>query len=290
LALNYSYTNDAGFAKFGTVNIAYVATVPQYLYVANASGTTVSSCEINLDGTLQPCVAKSGFFAPQGIAIAGGEVYVANSGNNSLSECALGTGGALGTCTTTGSAPSAPAVVVVNAADTSAYINQSTGLSVCPITGGAVGVCSLASASVSPLVGIALSADGTQAYSVNTGTPSVIDVCTVANTGLFTTCAATGSNAPQPSAVLGIANGNVYVASTTGALYVCPVNVGGVLGACAQTAVGTNPNALVFNGNTAYLSNGSAILICPVNVDGSFGTCAPSSDPTFDGTAGLAIH
>jgi hypothetical protein len=291
LALNYTYTNDALIAKTGTVNIAYLATVPQYLYVANASGTTVSSCEINLDGTLQPCVTASGFFAPQGIAIAGGEVYVANSGNNSLSECALGTGGALGTCTTTGSAPISPAVVVVNAADTFAYINQSAGLSVCPIAGGAVGVCGAASATVNPLVGLALSADGTHAYSVNTGTPNVIDVCTVTNTGVFTTCAATGSSASQPTAVLGIANGYVYAANSAGALSVCPINGDYTLGTCTQTASASTANALAFNGSTAYLSNGSGTLsICPVNVDGSFGTCTPSSDPTFDGTAGLAIH
>jgi hypothetical protein len=289
LAIHYSYTNDAGFPETGTVSIPYVATVPQYLYVANESGTTVSSCEINLDGTLQACVATSGFFAPQGIAIAGGEVYVANSGNNSLSECALGTGGALGTCTTTGSAPSAPAYVAVNGADTFAYVNQGGGLSACPITTGSVGVCSAAGGSA--LAGVALSADGTHAYSVSTGTPNVIDVCTVANTGLFTNCAATGSNAPQPTAVLGIGNGNVYVASTAAAVYVCPINVDATLAACAQTSVPSIPTALAFNGSMAYLSNGStSISICPVNVDGSFGTCATFSDPTFDGTAGLAIH
>jgi hypothetical protein len=127
---------------------------------------------------------------------------------------------------------------------------------------------------------------------VNTGTPNVIDVCTVSGTGTLTNCTATGSNAPQPSAVLGLANGYVYAASTGGGLYACPVNVDSTLGACVQTATGSNPNALAFNGTTAYLSNDSAsVSLCPVSmVDGSFGTCTVLSDPTFDGTSGLAIH
>jgi hypothetical protein len=292
LTLGYSYTNDAGIAKTGTVSIAYVATVPQYLYVANSANNTLSSCAINLDGTLQACtVAASGFVAPQGVAIAGGEIYVANTGSNTLSACPLGAGGTLATCTLAGSAPSAPAFVAVSSTGTIAYVNQSTGLSACAITGSVVSNCNAASATVSPLDGIALSADGMHAYSVNTGTPSVIDVCTVNNSGVFSTCAATGINAVQPVSVLGITGGNVYVASGGNALSVCPVNADATLGSCLQTATGANPGALAFNGNTAYLSNGSAsVSICPVNADGSFGVCSAFNDPTFSGAAGLAIH
>jgi hypothetical protein len=294
LTLSYTYKNDAGSPDTGTVSIAYVSTVPPYLYVANASGT-ISSCVINTDGSLLPCVvAGSGFAVPQGIAIAGGELYVANSGSNALSECALGIGGILGDCAVTGSAPSGPAFVAVNPAGTTAYINQSTGLSACAIApgGGAVGPCIAASASINPLVGIALSPDGTHAYSVSTGTPNVIEVCTVANTGALTNCAATGSNAPQPSAVLGLANGKVYVADT-GAIDLCPINVAdATLGACIPTATGANTVALAFNGSMAYLTNagGAGVSICQVFGDGSLDACTPFSDPTFSGPSGLAIH
>jgi hypothetical protein len=292
LSLGYSYTNDSGVAKTGTVSVAYVATPQPYLYVANAGGTSVSSCAVNMDGTLQPCAAAAtGFAAPQGIAIAGGVAYVANSGNQTLSACALGTGGVFGSCTLTGNAPNAPAYAAVNPTDTVLYLNQASGLGACPITSGTVGACVAASSTVTPLVGIALSADGMHAYSVNTGTPSSIQVCTVGSNGVFSSCATTASNAPQPSAVLALANGNVYVASSGGALYVCPVNADATLGACMLTAVGTNPNALAFSGSTAYLSSGAAnISACPVNADGSFGTCTPFSDATFNGTWGLALQ
>jgi hypothetical protein len=291
LTIRYSYTNDALVAgQTGTVSIAYVATVPPYLYVANGGGTTVSSCAINTDGTLQPCgVAASGFVQPQGIVIGDNSMYVA--GNNALAVCALGTGGILGTCVANGNAPQTPAYVAVNSADTLLYLNGTPSLDECPIVAGMVGACNAASATVTPLVGIALSADGTHAYSVNTGAPSVIDVCTVTNTGVFGICAPTGSTASQPTAVLGIANGNVYVADSSGALNACPINADATLGACVQTAVASNPTSVAFNGRTAYLGNGStSISICPVNADGTFGACTVVSDPTFNGTSGLAIH
>jgi hypothetical protein len=50
----------------------------------------------------------------------------------------------------------------------------------------------------------------------------------------------------------------------------------------------TNDNVI---GSTAYVStHATTVLACPVNADGTFGGCTTLSDPTFNGTAGMVVR
>ena len=304
LNLAFNYTNDAGFAETtGMVSINYSSYTP-YLYVANGASNTLSACPLNIDNSLADCgITGSGFIAPSGIVLDGNRLYVSNdstSPGNLVSVCALDTAGTLSGCAAAGGGPfSAPTSIAVNPAASFAYVDQNGSLSVCAINGvtGMLSGC-VSTAGVAPLTGIALSADGTHAYAVNNS--STLDICQASTTtGALSGCGAAAAALTQAVAVLAApttasngasnADGNVYISTSTGPLYVCPIASNGALAGCQLTATGTGTSAVAvaFSGNTAYVSTASASLqMCPVNSDGTFGACTTVSDPTFQGTAG----
>jgi hypothetical protein len=301
LTLAFSYANDSGFLKTGTVSIPYSAMTP-YLTVANGNSSTLSSCAVNFDDSLAACnAAGSGFDMPYGIALMGNNAYVTNTQGNSVFRCTLDAGGALSNCAASGGSFSAPTYIAGNPAGTFAYIYQSTGLTVCAIAAsdGSLSACVPASSGFDPVNGVVISADGAHAYGIHTvttpGSPptqtSIIDVCTIATDGTLTNCLGQVANTPLATATLAIRNNDLYVSTTSGSLYLCPINANSMVTSCQTTAVGTNATGLAFTGTTAYLSTGSTTLLsCPVNADGTFGSCTTVSDPTFDGTAGMAIR
>jgi hypothetical protein len=159
--------------------------------------------------------------------------------------------------------------------------------------------CVPASSAFDPLNGIVLSADGSHVYGIHTitipGSPpiqtSVIDVCTIATDGTLSGCAASAANTPQAVATLAIRNDDLYVSTSAGSLYVCPINGDSTVNSCQTTASGTLVNGLAFMDTTAYVSsNAATLLACPMNPDGTFGSCTAVNDPTFNGTAGLAVR
>jgi|GEM_PF-1213735 len=291
LSLGFGYRNDAGFMKTGTVSIAYNAITP-YLYVANENSTDLSTCALNADNSVAPCsTAGFGFAAPDGIALNGSYAYVTNNLGNTVSRCTLDTGGTLSICAATGGTFAAPTSIAINPSGTFAYVEQNTGLSVCQIAAsdGSLSGCTAAGTPFAPLIGIALSADGTHAYSVHGS--STIDVCSVAVDGSLANCTTTGGNAAQAVAALANQNNHLYVSTSVGSLYVCPLNPDSTVGSCQSTAMGTNATGLAFIGSTVYVStNATTVSACPVNADGTFGGCTTLNDPTFNGTAGVVVR
>jgi hypothetical protein len=308
LSLAFSYLNDSGYPGTGSTSIAYTASVPTYLYVADAGGNAVSSCPINVDNSLAACVATgAGFTTPNGVAVGGTYGYVTNTSVGSVSVCTLGTGGTLSACSTANGTFSTPTSATVNPTATFAYVGQGTptSLVVCPISSvdGTLSACVQASASTGPTSGLALSADGNHAYSVvsaTAGSPPVmgytINVCDVAAAdGTLTNCAATGTNMPAAATALAIEDGNLYAMISTGALFVCPVNADASLGACVQTAVGLNAVGIAASGGNAYLSTGlsagaNSLFVCPIATGGLLGACQAFSDPTLNGATGLSVR
>lgn len=296
LNLQFAYTNDAGMAASGTVAISYTAITP-YLYVANNGTNTVSSCPLNVDNSLGICATTgTGFTTPYGIGFDGIYAYVTSdvgSTGSLVSQCTLGASGTLGTCTTTGGSGFTSATsLAVNAAGTYAYVGQSAGLDVCAVNSntGSLSGCVITGSTDAPLTGIALSADGTHAYAVHAAT--ILDVCTLqVSSGIIVTCAASSVTVSQAVATLAVQNSNLYVSTSGGALYVCPLASDGSIASCQTTGVGSNAVGIAFLGATAYVSTNSAgVMVCPVNADGTLGSCTTDNDATFSGTAGLVIH
>jgi hypothetical protein len=295
LNLQFTYTNDAGIAGSGTAAISYTSITP-YLYVTNNGTSTVSACPLNVDNSLGICATTgSGFTTPYGIGFDGIYAYVSNdvgSMGSLVSQCTLGASGTLGACAPTGGSGFTSATsLAVNAAGTYAYVDQSTGLDVCAVnsSSGAVSACVITGGGYAPLTGIAPSADGTHAYAVHAA--NILDVCTLAGNGTILSCAASPATVTQAVAVLAVQNGNLYVSTSGGALYVCPVAADGGVASCQTTGASSNALGIAFLGSTAYVSTNSAsVLVCPVNADGTLGSCFTDSDATFNGTSGLVIH
>ncbi|HWJ35400.1 MAG TPA: hypothetical protein VNR70_09035 [Steroidobacteraceae bacterium] len=301
LTLGFTYANDSGYVKTATVSVAYNAVTP-YLYVVNANSNALSYCALNVDNSVSTCnTTGSGFDLPDGIALNGSYAYVTNTLGNSVFRCTLDAGGALSDCATAGVTLAAPTDIAINGNGTFAYVHQSTGLSVCAIAAsdGSLSGCVPAGSGFDPLNGIELSADGTHAYAVHTttnpGSPptqtSVIDVCAIAPNGTLTSCSASAANTPLAVAAVALQNGALYVSTSAGSLYLCPINPDSSVGSCQTTATATNANGLAFMGTTAFVSSNSTTLsTCPVNADGTFGSCMPLNDPTFNGTAGMVVR
>jgi hypothetical protein len=292
LSLGFSYANDSGFSRTGTVSITYTAITP-YLYVANGNSNALSSCAVHVDDSLAACNATvSGLDLPAGIALSGSYAYITNTLGNSVSRCTLDAGGAVANCAATGGAFVSPTNIAASPTGAFAYIYQGTGLTVCATapSDGSLSGCTAASAPFDPLYGIALSADGTHAYGVH-GPTNAIDVCSVAINGTLTNCTDMAASTPQAVATLAIRNNDLYVSTSAGSLYMCPININSTISSCQTTAVGTNATGLAFIDTTAYVStNSTTVLACPVNADGTLGACATLNDPTFSGTAGLVVR
>ncbi len=300
LTLGYSYLNDAGYPSTGSVSIAYSAFTP-YLYVADATSTTLSACPLSISDAVLACTtASNGFNAPSDIALYANFAYVTNTLGNTVSRCTLGTGGVLSNCATAGTF-AAPTTVATNPAAPFLYVQQSSGLTVCGISAnGTLNTCTTTAAAFAPLDGIALSTDGTHAYSVqsivNTMIPAdstdFLEVCNVSATdGTLSGCAPSVASTPLAVAALAVHNNDLYLSTSTGALYVCPIGAAGAIASCQTTAAGSNATGISFEDSTAFLSTGSTTLqSCPVNADGTLGSCTTISDPTFTGTAGMAVR
>jgi len=297
VTLGYSYTSNSGTAKTGSATISYTATIP-VLYVVEANANLVSYCPINNDGTLAACsTTGTGLSGPAEIALSGAYAYIANSSGNSVSECTLKANGSMSNCATTGGAFSGPLFVALNPASTEAYVYESsTGLSdVCAVSAanGSLASCAGTGPALGMFLGFAFSPSGAYAYGAYASpTTNGIAVCNVAANGTLSACTDTGTNTSNALATVAYYGGNLYTLTSDSptAIDVCPVNANGTLGSCQVTASSSGASGLTFNGSWAYVSTGAGtVLQCPVQSDGTFGVCATLTDPTFDGTTGLAV-
>ncbi len=298
LTLDFSYDNDSDIPGTGSVTLTYSAVTP-YLFVANTTGNSISSCPINFDDSVQGCTVAATSSSPEGIALHGSYAYIAGSVLNAVSRCTVAAGSLSG-CAATGGAMVLPSGIALSPSGNFAYVDALASLLVCAVSpgDGSLSGC-MPTGGLLNEFGIALSADGTHAYDVNVVTVGVaplaisiptVELCSIAANGSVVGCTATGSNAAAAKAVLGIRNNILYLSTTTGGLYSCPVNADATLGSCQSSVPGAAIAGLAFSGNTAYLSTGSAVLACAIDADGTVSGCTTVTDPTFSGTAGLAVR
>jgi hypothetical protein len=139
---------------------------------------------------------------------------------------------------------------------------------------------------------IIFSPDGALAYGAYTNSADGthgIDVCSVAPDGTLSNCVTTGANTGNSALVEKISSNHLYAFNATGGLDVCPINSDGSLGTCQNTAVTEHPLGLELTSRFAYLTTGgSTIRRCTLNADGTMGACVDLTDPSFNGTRGIA--
>ena len=278
LSLTYSYTDDSGSPKTGSVSIGYLATIP-HLYITDASGS-VHVCVINGNGSLSGCATTGGSFnEPLGIAFYASDfAYVADYGANQVRLCIVGDDGSLSACAAQGSNFQSPFQLAING-NTLYATNGSGGVTTCAIAGnGTLSGCSEAAGGAA---GIAVSS--TYAY-LGVAT-SEIDVCAIGVTGTISgTCTPygapplTGFDAGfSGSDGITLSGNYAYIASlesTAGAVNVCAINPDGSLSGCTPSPVGTKPVDIAVNGSQAYVDDQDGnIYLCNIVAAGALTGC-----------------
>jgi hypothetical protein len=286
LSLTYSYADDSGTAKTGSVGIPYSAVLP-HLYVTQLGGP-LYYCTLNVDGTLAGCAATgNGFSAPTGIAFnANNFAYVTDYYNSAVYVCNVLANAGLSACASTGSNFQNPWQLAING--NTLYATSTTGgVTTCAINvDGTLSTC--VESAGSGVSGIAVSSS----YAYLGVAATSIDVCAVGATGSLSGCTATGSGFVGADGI-SLAGGYAYVANQgNGTVNVCTIDSDGTLSGCVPSTVGGQPSDVVITGSQAYVDDALGnIDLCTVGTGGALTNCAASNGgTTFDFGIQIAIH
>jgi hypothetical protein len=287
LSLNYSYNDDSGTAKSGSVSIPYTAMSPPHLYVAQLGGS-LSYCVLNADGTLSSCAATgNGFTAPSGIVFNGSNAYVADDNTiNAVYLCNVGLDGTLSGCVPTGNNFQTPWQLAING-KTLYATNIAGGVTTCGINAdGTLSGCT--GSPGSGTAGIATSSG----YAYIGAAASTVNVCAIGVSGILSGCIGTGGGFAGLDGIT-LSGSYAYIANQNGGtVSVCSINGDGTLSGCAASPVGSQPTDVVIKGGQAYVNdwNGN-IYLCAVGAGGALTNCAFSNGGTsFNLGVQIAIH
>jgi hypothetical protein len=305
LTLSYSYDNDEGNAKTGTLNVPYLAIGP-HLYVTNL-WTQLDECNIGAGSVLSTCArtpTSGGPQYPAGIAFNGSTAYVTDFDNAAIDVCAVNTDGSLSNCSAYSNFPAnwQPwALTVATATNGNTYLYATDENSLygsvqqCLLAfDGSISSCSQTASGVVWSDGLAIG--GGHAYIAALSGSYVVDVCNYNSDGTISGCTSTGGGFNFPTGVA-IDNGYVYVVNQHGNnVSVCTVGTNGVLSSCSASALpgGTyDPNWAVFLGSQAYVDdNAGNLWLCSVDAgSGALTSCTQGNGGnSFSTSQQLAIH
>jgi hypothetical protein len=303
LTLAYSYADDSGTARTGSISIPYRA--EQRLYTLKAfpslgmapDHTSVYSCSINSDGSVSNCAAQTDDVGTAGtIRFNNGYAYIALVNDNAVWVCPVN---AVGSLLPSGCASEIglglPGGAVGGASGVAFTENRAYIVSralnsaiVCSVSGsdGSLSICTDAGGTFTAPTAIAIS--GSHAYVAGgTSNTSTVSVCTIDVFGDLTGCASTGSGFANPADIV-ITGNHAYVTnSASDSVSLCTVTSDGGLSGCVTMAGGFSaPYGVAVVGSFAYVANATTGLVslCKVGPDGTFGACANTPAP---GNAGL---
>jgi len=294
LSLNYSYFDDSGTAKTGTVSIPYTARSPPHLYVGQLGNSSLYYCVLNVDGTLASCAATGGsvFGAPTGIVFNGNNfAYVADWNKHAVYLCSVGLDGSLSGCASTGSGFSAPWQLAINGTTLYATNADPTGgVTTCSINGdGSLSACieSLGS-------GTSGIAAGSSYVYIGAGV-NTVDVCAIGVSGSLYGCAPTGTGFSGVDGI-SLSGSYAYIANQgNGTTSVCSIDTDGSLSGCVASITGVSPTDVVIKGNQAYVNDAIApsgnIYLCSVGPVGVLTGCMIYNGGTsFNYGVQIAVH
>jgi hypothetical protein len=315
VVLGYSYTDDSGTAKTGTVSIAY-ASISGFLYVTDTLSHVVRCAVSGADGSLSACSnVAGGFSAPTGIAFAGNFAYVTPGvASSDVDVCPVNADGSFGTCSRAQSFGTPNALAVSGGHLYVADANGPGNIYSCAINSadGSLSACiTNPVGNVNTLDGIAVTATTAFAVDVNGGNLSTcavspadghLSACTQATLNGTTPA---GGNTPNSSPrSVSVYGGNVYAGTKAGIL-ILPIAANGTVTAnypCSLTvgtsctddtaSVQTPVVGSTFNNGYAYVSGyggGGGVGICTLEASGILDNCITSS--SLNGYyGGMAVH
>ncbi len=297
LSLTYSYNDDSGTVKSGSVGISYTAMAPPHLYVAQLTQVAPPArpagalyyCLLNTDGTVSTC-AQTGdtFSAPTGIAFNGRNfAYVADDNTSyAVYLCNVGLDGTLSGCTRTGNNFQTPWQLAINGGTLYAT-NVTGGVTACTIN---------ADGTLSPCTESA--GTGTSGIAVSSGFAYIgplVDTVSVCAIGVSGTVSGVCSSNSGFLGVDGItlSGGYAYIANENGgSVSVCPINANGSLSSsCATYSIGVTPTDVAIKGSQAYVNDAYGnIYLCVIGAGGALTSCAPSGGTGFNSSIQIAVH
>jgi hypothetical protein len=295
VSLTFGYTDNAGTAKTGSVNIAFSARV-QHVYVVDGHG--ISLCGAAVDKTLTGCAATGGLSGANGLAFSGNFAYVANY--SGVQVCAVAADGTLSGCTGTGSGFNGPYHVAVHQGY--AYVtnvNFPPMVTYCAINAadGTLSNCATTINSLGYTLGIAIS----DRYAYISSSSGMTSQCDVNVDATLSGCTATASGISDLSIAL---SGSVaFIASYSNGLATCAIDAGtGNLTGCTTTSVYGYDTRAVAAGNGYVYVGGyyldfahhftitSHVYLCAVSGQ-TVSNCAVSDGgATFSQPTDIVIH
>jgi hypothetical protein len=291
LTLAYRYTNDAGNAGTGTVNISYAAVQP-HLYVTNFYSSTVDACTFGSGGALSSCTPTPSSGATptvSGMVFNGNNVYVTNFNDSEVTLCSVNSDGTFNpSCTMVFSGSNNPWSLAIGGNYLYMGSGSGQGVTYCQIDAqGLLQNCAATASGVPYAFGIAMG--GGYAYLAGL---SGLDVCVVNSDGSLTGCTSTGSGFSFPQFIT-LSGSYAYIGNQgAAAVAVCTIGSDGALTNCANSPVGSQPNAVVISGNYAYVDDDDDhVYQCTVGSGGALTNCTVSDGgATFAAPQQLALH
>lgn len=293
LSFGYSYTNDAGHAGTGTVNVSYAAVQP-HLYVTNYYSSTVDECTFGGSGALSSCTptpSSGALSSVSGMVFDGNEAYLTNFGGSGVTLCAVNADGSFNSsCTSVYSGSNNPWSLAIGGNYLYMGSGSGQGVTYCQVDGeGLLENCAATASGVSYAFGIAIGGG----YAYLSGLGGTLDVCVVNSDGSLTACTSTGSGFSFPQFIT-LSGGYAYIGNQrAGAVAVCTIGSGGALTNCANSSVGYEPNAVVIFGNYAYVDDDNDnVYQCTLGSGGATLTnCAVSNGgATFSAPQQMGLH
>jgi hypothetical protein len=310
LTLGYTYLNDAGESKTGSVNIAYAATTnnnviatPNQNPVSVIAGTStaVSVAFTTDDSNPASALSMTGLASlPAGWSSASSSFACATLSTGS--GCVLNlvyapsavAGGTLsltyGYNDDSGTAKTGSLSLLYAATPPPhLYVAQLSGaFSYCALNAdGTLSSCAATGNGFTAPTGIVFS--GSNAYVADYGANSVF-LCSAAADGSLSGCAATGSNFQQPWQ-LAISGSTLYASNlnSSGGVTTCSIAVDGTLSGCTQSSGGTGTAGVAAGSSFAYIGVGPATVdVCAIGGSGILSPCALAGS-AFSSPSGISL-
>lgn len=299
LTLNYSYLNNAGEPKTGSVSIAYRATANNNivwtpnqtsLAVVTGSITPLTVTFTTDDGNPVSGLSVSGLAAlPSGWSSGSGSFACASVSTGAACQLSLtyaptAVGGGMLSLTygyndNSGTAKTGTVSIPYAATQAYLYIAQYSGVYYCPLNtlDGTLGSCAATGGAFTQPTGIAF--DGGNAYVADNGSNQVF-LCAVAADGSLSGCTSVGTGFQNPWQ-LAIDGQTLYATnlSAAGGVTTCAIGSGGALSGCVQSSGWSGTAGIAVTPAYAYVGGvlgGSAdsVNVCSVGLSGSLTLCA----------------
>lgn len=309
LPLNYSYLNNAGEPKTGTLSIAYRATTndnivwkanPASLAVFTGTRTPVTVTFTTDDGnpatglsiTSALGALPTGWSSPSS-SFACATVSTGTACQLSLTYAPAAAGS--GTLALTygynddsGTGKTGTVSIIYAATVPHLYVTQLLGpLYYCALNiDGTLSSCAATGNGFSEPTGIAFY--GSNFAYVTDYANNAVYVCNVGSDGSLSTCVSTGGAFQYPWQ-LAITGNTLYATSAypSGGVTTCTIGSGGALSSCAESA-GLGTAGIAVNSSFAYVGVGTGTIdVCPISAP--LTGCITETDSTFAGLDGISL-